>query len=680
MASINKSVIDDIIKNWFPIIGVLFVVAGMSYLFYEGVWQKLNESGRLTLGFLVGVAMISGSYALEKKAKIIADAVLGGGLLMLYLSLIFGSRFQTENLQALIPETWALIIATLFTLGVAFFSYTRRSQYILLVGILGGYLTPFFIGESGNFKQYLADTGVFHYNLPLPAFLIYFAAINIAILLVSSRFFLRGIGLLNSLGLFVGTLSLSFFMGGEFPDNADNIAAFMMLVVALHIGAMCINAKKFTKETDPYLLAGYLLPLAWFAAGMNSFLEKYIDNRILAALLLACGAIYFGGWHYMRRTLNQARHTALYIGGIIAIILAVTKLHPELNQLDGPVLALVAMVFGALYCINPLPQREMSYFIFAVFGFLVTLWHIGTVSIPDLGVFRGTTLVIIFSLLPFLLGILFPAREGEHEDVKAFRSFAYYAAGTLILLLLILDLMRVEDIPRSFLFCTLPAAFTCYISYKKASSTFKLMVIKISLVLAAVGFFTTFMVIIDRFNPFPADVKFFTTAESLVGLSTVVILLLLSQNLKKITRLDPASVALNFDAIWQFMLTFMLYLSIWSTFTHEIMALFNTMKLDGEGIRNFATTIWWVCLGAYMIFIGVKNSDLVNHKNIGFGLLSLTIFKILFIDLYYLNTNFKIFVFMLVGLLMLYISYVANKKAAAIEMEVPKDTGAGGNI
>ena len=81
MVTLNKSVIDDIIKIWFPIVGILFVVAGMSYLFYEGVWQKLNETGRLTLGVLTGVALISGSYAIENKSRIIADAVLGGVLI-----------------------------------------------------------------------------------------------------------------------------------------------------------------------------------------------------------------------------------------------------------------------------------------------------------------------------------------------------------------------------------------------------------------------------------------------------------------------------------------------------------------------------------------------------------------------------------------------------------------------
>ena len=669
MVTLNKSVIDDIIKNWFPIVGILFVVTGMSYLFYEGVWQKLNETGRLTLGFLTGVALISGSYALEQKSKIIADAVLGGGLLMLYLSLIFGSRFQTENVQVLIPETWALIIATLFTMGVAFFSYIRHSQYILLVGILGGYLTPFFIGETGSFKQFIDDKGVFHYDLPLLAFLIYFAAINIAILIVSSRFFLRGIGLLNSLGLFIGTLSLAFFMGGEFPDNAYNLAAFMILVVALHIGSMCVNAKKFGKETDPYLLIGYLLPLAWFVLSINSFLDKHIiDGPVLAGLLLASSAIYFGGWHFLRKTLNQDKHIALYLGGIIGIVLAITKLHPQLHYFDGPALSVVALLFGGLYFMKPLVEREMSFFIFALFGALLALWHINELNLPNLGVFRGTTLVLIDCLFPFLLGFFFPVRKDEHENVILFRSLSCYFAGLFILLLLFLDLIRIQDIPRSFLFFTLPAAITCFYTYRAVSDSSKLTLVKTSLALAALGFFTTFMVIIDRFNPFPSAVKLFSTAESLVGLTTLIILALLSLNVKKVKRSNVDFYDDNFGAPWQFILTLFLYISIWSTITHEIMALFNTLNLQANGLRSFATTIWWACLGAYMIFIGVNDSALVNQKNIGFGLLSLTIFKILIIDLSSLNTNFKVFVFMLVGMLMLYISYVANKKAGVDEV------------
>jgi hypothetical protein len=454
-------------------------------------------------------------------------------------------------------------------------------------------------------------------------------------------------------------------MGGEFPDNANNIAAFMIFVVALHIGSMCVNAKKFGKETDPYLLIGYLSPLAWFVLSMNSFLDKYIDGAVLAGLLLVCSAIYFGGWHFLRKILNQDKHIALYLGGIIGIVLAITKLHPQLHHFDGPALAVVAFLFGGLYYMKPLVEREMSFFIFALFGTLLALWHINELTLPNLGVFRGTTLVLIFCLSPFLLGFFFPSREDEGDLL--FRDLSCYFAGMFILLLLFLDLIRIQGIPRSFLFFTLPAAITCFFANKAVSDSSKLTLVKTSLVLAALGFFTTFMVIIDRFNPFPLEVSLFSTAESLVGLTTLVILALLSLNVKKVERANVHFYDDKFGALWQFMLTLFLYVCIWSTITHEIMALFNTLNLQAEGPRSFATTIWWTCLGAYMIFLGVNDSALVNQKNIGFGLLSLTLFKILIIDLSNLNTNFKVFVFMLVGMLMLYISYVANKKAGADE-------------
>jgi hypothetical protein len=435
---------------------------------------------------------------------------------------------------------------------------------------------------------------------------------------------------------------------------------------------MCINAKKFSKETDPYLLAGYLLPLVWFILCMNSFLDDYIKGAVLAGLLMICSAVYFGGWHFLRKNLNQEKHIALYLGGFISIVLAITKLHPELHHFDGPALATIAFVFGGLYFTKPLIEREMVFYVFAVFGTLISLWHINDLALPSIGVFSGTTLVLIYSLLPFLLGYFFPCREGEPTDVRLFRTVCSYLAGAFILVLLFLDLIQIQGIPRSFLFFTLPAALCCYFSTQKSSDSSKLTLAKTTLILSVLGFFSTFVIIIDRFNPFPEDVMVFSSSQSLVGFMTIAILTTLSWNVNKVRLTSVEVYDKSFDSVWQFMLTLFLYVSLWSTITHEIMALFNSINLHAFGLRSFATTIWWACLGAYMIFVGVKDETKVNQKNIGFGLLSLTIAKILFVDLVSLNTNFKVFVFMLVGMLMLYISYVANKKEQTDE-EQSKD-------
>jgi hypothetical protein len=669
MTTPRVSIIDDIIRNWFPIMGTLFMVAGMSYLFYEGIWQKLNETGRLTLGFMSGVALISGSYPLEKTSKIIADSLLAGGLLMLYVSLIFGSRFEAAEQQALIPEAWALLIATFFTIGVAFFSYTRHSQYVLLIGILGGYLTPFFIGQGDQIVNFINEAGVFHYNLPLMAFLIYFLAINIAILLTANRFFLKGIGLLNTLGLFIGTTSLSYFMGGQFPDNAVELGLFSILVFGLHIAAMCVNAKKFEKETDPYLIAGYLLPLVWYTAMLNVFIEPYLARSAVAGLLFGSAGIYFAGWHFLRQVVDRQQHTALYLGGILSLVMAVIKLQPYLQHYDGLMFALAAFIFGVLYFLRPILQREMAFFFFASFGVLMTLWRLPVMKMPELWFLGGNTIALSLAVSPFLLAGKFPQRDDEGENLKSFREVGCYLAIGIIAVLVFLDVVRMEGVPRSLLFLTIPAAISAYASYNTESGTNRIMLIKLSLFLAAAGFFSTLLTIIGRFHPFPPSIHLLATPESFMGAITLVLILVLRRNLQALSRANEEKTNHVFGPVWRFFMVFSLYTVLWATVTHEIMALFNSLGIDLEsekirGIRGFTTTIWWALLAAWMIFLGVRDSTMENQKNIGFGLLALTIFKILFIDLYNINTNLKVFVFLTVGGLMLAISFLANKQAS----------------
>lgn len=197
----------------------------------------------------------------------------------------------------------------------------------------------------------------------------------------------------------------------------------------------------------------------------------------------------------------------------------------------------------------------------------------------------------------------------------------------------------------------------------------KIVQIKLALSLAAAGFFPSLLTIVDRFHPFPADVHPLETPESFMGAATLVLILILKKNLQWLSRLNVEKTTQSFGPIWQFFLVFSFYTVLWSTMTHELMALFNSMDIDLEsekirGIRSFATTIWWAALAGWMIFAGIKKPGMENHKNIGFGLFSVTLFKILFIDLYHINTNLKVFVFLSVGGLMLGISYFANKKAS----------------
>lgn len=61
--------IDDVIQKWFPIFGVICIASSLSYLFYDGIWGNISQTGRLALGFLAGIAMIGGGFSFESRLK-----------------------------------------------------------------------------------------------------------------------------------------------------------------------------------------------------------------------------------------------------------------------------------------------------------------------------------------------------------------------------------------------------------------------------------------------------------------------------------------------------------------------------------------------------------------------------------------------------------------------------------
>ena len=73
--------------------------------------------------------------------KYFADITIGSGILLFYGTLIYSSR-TTDLATAMIPEVVTLITATLFTIAVSYFASKRNSKVILILGMLGAYITP----------------------------------------------------------------------------------------------------------------------------------------------------------------------------------------------------------------------------------------------------------------------------------------------------------------------------------------------------------------------------------------------------------------------------------------------------------------------------------------------------------------------------------------------------------
>jgi Predicted membrane protein (DUF2339) len=134
-----------IIAKFVPILGALLFITGLGYLIYTSVWEALDQTVRLGIGFFVSIVIIGSAFSFSEKLRYFADVIMGSGILLLYGTLIYGSRTTDLAIEAKIPEIATIVTAFIFTLAVAYFASLRKSKVILSLGILGAYLTPFVI-------------------------------------------------------------------------------------------------------------------------------------------------------------------------------------------------------------------------------------------------------------------------------------------------------------------------------------------------------------------------------------------------------------------------------------------------------------------------------------------------------------------------------------------------------
>ncbi|HEX3031868.1 MAG TPA: DUF2339 domain-containing protein [Bacillota bacterium] len=131
--------------TWLNRIGVLAFVLGIGFFLkyaFENNW--IDETGRVVMGLLTGIALLGGGEAAQKKGYArFAQGITGGGIAILYLA-IFAS-FQFYHLIGQIPAfgLMALVTVTAVLLAVRYDSMT-----IAIMGTIGGFLTPFLLNTG----------------------------------------------------------------------------------------------------------------------------------------------------------------------------------------------------------------------------------------------------------------------------------------------------------------------------------------------------------------------------------------------------------------------------------------------------------------------------------------------------------------------------------------------------
>ncbi len=154
--------------NWLARVGVVALIIGVAFFLkfaFDNNW--LGPISRVILGVVAGLAMVGGGYYWRKRYPTLAQAICGGGIGLLYLSI-----FASFNIFNLIPLYPAVGLLLLVSIGSAALAIRLNSMALAIIGILGAFCAPFILGsaapeaaQTGNGLQllvyvFIVDLGV----------------------------------------------------------------------------------------------------------------------------------------------------------------------------------------------------------------------------------------------------------------------------------------------------------------------------------------------------------------------------------------------------------------------------------------------------------------------------------------------------------------------------------------
>ena len=135
-------------ENLFGKIGIFVFVIGVGFFVKYAIDKDwINETLRTVLGFLTGSALLVVAERLQKKYRTFSSLLAGGAFAVFYLTVAIAFHFYH-----LFPQTVAFIILIVITLFMSILSVLYDRRELAIISLVGGFLAPFIVSSGdGNY-------------------------------------------------------------------------------------------------------------------------------------------------------------------------------------------------------------------------------------------------------------------------------------------------------------------------------------------------------------------------------------------------------------------------------------------------------------------------------------------------------------------------------------------------
>jgi uncharacterized membrane protein len=390
--------------NWLARVGVVALIIGVAFFLkfaFDNNW--LGPISRVILGVVAGLAMIGGGYYWRKRYPTLAQAISGGGIALLYLS-IFAS-FNVFNLIPLYPAVGLLLLVSI---GSAALAIWLNSMALAIIGILGAFSAPFILGSAA---PEAAQTGQ---GVQL---IVYVIIVDLGVLALST---LRNWRWFNLLAIF-GSLATYGAWYFQFNEQASLLTQQLSItfIFIIFFGATSLFHVIWRRPARGFDYALMVINAAAYFGISYGLMHEYLRAWMGSFTLLI--ALLYGDLSYLavRRGAENFR-LSLFARGIALVFLTIA-IPIQLGDKAWTTIALVAEGAVLMWLYLRLRISHFHGYSYAVFAIVVIRLMFFDTSV-DMShfqpVFNERFLAFVVSIAAMYLTSYFLWRQQQEKGKK----------------------------------------------------------------------------------------------------------------------------------------------------------------------------------------------------------------------------------------------------------------------
>lgn len=642
--------------TWLLRLGIFILILGIGFfLSYTATSEAMGPLVRVSISVLTGVLLLVGGLKLiGGRYDLIGQGLSGAGFATFYFSFFTGFRLEVMGA----PLAFALMILVTISAGVV--AIRRNSLLIAILGIAGGYLTPFMIETD---------------NPSVITFLGYLLLLGCGVLFIAWK---RDWRILNYIAFAAtGLLTLKAVNAGFTPETFWEFMPFLVGFFILFSTATFIYHLVNRQKATLLELLFLFLNAGVFLAFSIHLVEDTFSREAIAFVTLGLAVFYIGHIAYFLKQGIQDKGMLLSFIGLSSVFVAITL--PLVLSEGWITVSWAIQGFVMLWIASRMKSeflRQLAYVLYLIVLARIAIFDLNTQFGRPMADLSGKEYTLAFIERLFLFGIpigsFFAAGRlftheakgsgswivSEENDIQPwfgktlFSRISFWVVVGLSFL--VLNFEAVHTFNHFYEPFTRPAVTLIWIGL--AAVLFREMLANRN-TLATVAFWIVLSILFVKIFFF--DIHFWNPGWDLVyGLNEFLA--------GGVMRLVNFGALISFLVVaWLFVLQHRPNSGTASIFGYASLAgLFGYLSLETwtalnqflPDFRMGGLSIFWAVFALSLLLAGISKSR-AALRGIGLILFSGVILKVFIIDLAGLDQLFRIIAFIILGLVILFGSF-----------------------